>query len=167
MKKILIFFLLVSFLNSRSQQNLVNSQWKWKVDLALDLIKYNEPALFENTVKNSYIQIASIGKNWDAFSRTEYLNNQKIQWIIIDLETIKTFNYKNIASLIVHEALHLKIQSENNSYTYTYRSENQKLKEHAYIFNYQLDFLKRINASHNDIQYYKDIMRDLDIRIKK
>jgi hypothetical protein len=167
MRKILFFLFLFFYLNSFAQQNLVNSQWKWKIDQALEIVKNNEPSLFEAIVKDSYIQLGEMNEDWGAYSKIEYVAGQKIQWILFNYKKINWLSRKRIASMIVHEALHLKIINETDPVYYSMKSEGEELKDHSYIYNYQLNFLIRVGASSEDIRNHKRDMISLGMKIKK
>lgn len=169
MKKIFFFLLAFSMKIVFAQHNLTAAPWHDKVESALALIQEHEPVIYE-TIKTSYIQVGAIsGENeihaWAiALKETRY--NKIIPWIMLDSKALTDFTVKNIAGLVLHEAIHLAYWDKGVDGKIHYSKSNADMKEeHTYIFNYQLNFLKKINASKNDLEFCLDIMRYLKLNI--
>ena len=85
---------------------------------------------------------------------------------MLDSKALTDFTVKNIAGLVLHEAIHLAYWDKGVDGKIHYSKSNADMKEeHTYIFNYQLNFLKKINASKNDLEFCLDIMRYLKLNI--
>jgi hypothetical protein len=169
MKKILTIFFSVCCLQVLGQKNLVHENWHGKIDAALYLIKQYEPVLFEQTVRQAYIQLSDCSKQgMAAFATKDYRVQETIEWIMIDVDQADKKSIKNLASLIVHEALHLKRWYHSNTgKTWGTMTPQERDQEHTYIFNYQLSFLKKIGANKSDISYYVYLMASLGLPIYK
>ena len=157
--KNIFFFLLVSSLSSKSQTILLDKKWNNKINEALELVRVNEP-LINQTVQKSYIQSGMLREiGMDAFAEIDDRSNSKIYWIMIDKDAMNEFDTKMIASIIVHESLHLMLYYHGSKGLIWHEiSEVEQKAEHDYIYNYQIDFLKRIKASGNAIAHFKRIM---------
>ena len=169
MKKIFLFLFAFSMKIVFAQHNLTAAPWHAKVESALALIQEYEPGIYE-TIKTSYIQVGGIsGENemhaW-AFARKEPRYNYTIPWIMLDSKALTDFTVKNIAGLVLHEALHLAYWDKGVDGKIHYSKSDADMKvEHTYIYNYQLNFLKKIRASKNDQQFCLDIMHYLRLTV--
>lgn len=167
MKIYLFLFLLFLISVANGQHILVHDQWRAKIDAGITLIKQHEPELFEGVISRAYIQIATCAKQgMTAFATREYHQGKTIDWIIIDHEAADGLSSTNIASLIVHEALHLKFWEHGGSgKIWSTMTNEERDREHTYIYNYQLDFLKKTKADQKEIDYYKLLMSQLGISV--
>ncbi|MCZ2475929.1 hypothetical protein G9H61_10750 [Aquirufa ecclesiirivi] len=147
---------------SRSQNLLVHSDWKSKVQIALTIVEKMEPSIYEDIIKKTTIQAGQLSKiNAVAFANQEIHDGQKILWIMLDADILNRWPATRIASTIYHEALH-------HQYWDTYRSgiqsEQSLNKEHELIFNQVLSFLKKLNSV-EDQTYQLSLMKELKIKV--
>jgi hypothetical protein len=168
MKAILVLFLLFVNVNLFGQINLVSDKiWRNKVQAALDIVYKYEPALFNNIIVNSTIQAGDLGvAGYAGFCDVQVTPSGKILWIMIGIEELKNSNKHFIASLLVHEALHLKNRLHDLSGRNWGNFTNlEKKAEHTKIYNYELDFMRRILAPYDEIEGLKRLMRNEKIQI--
>jgi hypothetical protein len=167
MKKSLTLFLSICCLQVLGQNNLVHENWRGKIDAALYLIKQYEPVLFEQVVSRAYIQLSDCAKRgMAAYATRDYRFRETIEWIMIDVDQADKNSIKNLASLIVHEALHLKMWDHGNTgKNWGTMTQQERDQEHTYIYNYQLSFLKKIKAKKSDIDYYAYLMATLGLPV--
>lgn len=157
--KNLFFFLLLTSLSTKSQTVLLDKRWNDKISEALELVRTNEP-LINQTVQKTYIQSGTLREiGMDAFAEIDERYNRKIYWIMIDHQALTDYDTKMIASIIIHEALHLMLYYHGpNGLIWDDLTKSEQKAEHDYIYRYQIDFLKRIKASENAIAHFKSIM---------
>jgi hypothetical protein len=144
-----------------SQTNLIKVEaWKNKVNIALNIIKESDQNIFKEIVANSKIQVGELKEaGYAGFCEVEETSGGKILWIMIDVYELKNSSIQSISGLIIHEALHIKNRLHDlpgrNWGNFSYQ---EKLKEHVQIYNYELSFLKKINAFIEDIDGLKRLM---------
>ena len=163
---IILFFFSCS--NLFSQINLLSvDSWREKVKAALAIVQINEPAIFKEIVTKSTIQSGDLKKaGYAAFCDVQETPNGKILWIMIGLDELNNSSQLGIASIIVHESLHIQYrlhdQPGKNWGNFTYE---EKQHEHTQIFNYELAFLKNAEAPNDEIAGLKRLMRKEKIPI--
>jgi hypothetical protein len=168
MKTLLVLFF--SFLCSTlfSQINLLHvNSWRDKVEAALSIVQIKEPAIFKEIVSKSTIQAGDLKEaGYAAFCDVQESPSGKILWIMIGLDELKKSSQLEIASIIVHESLHIQYRLHDlparNWGNFTYK---EKQYEHTQIFNYELTFLKKFKGSNDEIAGLKRLMRKEKIPI--
>ena len=168
MKTLLVLFF--SFLCSTlfSQTNLLRvNSWRDKVEAALGIVEINEPAIFKEIVTKCTIQSGDLKEvGYAAFCDVQETSTGKILWIMIGLDELNKSSQLEIASIIVHESLHIQYrlhdQPGRNWGNFTYK---EKQYEHTQIFNYELTFLKKLKGSNDEIAGLKRLMRKEKIPI--
>jgi hypothetical protein len=86
---------------------------------------------------------------------------------MIDREALNEYDYKMIASILIHESWHLKFRDHGAGKNWGNMTEQEQKAEHSYIYNYQIAFLKKVNAPESDIYHYKILMNQLGIKLNK
>ena len=164
---IIILILQITFILCKAQNILLDEQWEPKINKAISLVKKTDPIIFE-IIKSAYIQAGEIScKQMTAFAQIEYRYNKEIPWIMIDREALNEFDYKMIASILIHESWHLKLWYHEGGKNWGNMTEQEQKAEHSFIFNYQIAFLQKVNAPESDIYYYKTLMNQLGIQLNK
>ncbi len=164
MRRLTILSILVlSYMFSRAQCVLLDEQWRPKINRAISLVQKTDPMIFE-TIKKAYIQAGEIRcKQMNAFSQLEYRYNKEIPWIMLDREALDEFDYKMIASILLHEAWHLLLWDHGNGKNWGDMTNQEQNEEHRFIYTNQIAFLKKVNADDSYIYHYKCIMSQLGI----
>ena len=169
-KSILIASLLIilSFFskNVHSQQLLIKTADTAKIYAALKIVKEFEPEMYLNILTHSIIQFGIIlDKPTLNFAISDEYNGEKRNWIMLNQKLMNGLTNNIIATVILHEAMHL---GYNMGIYKNIESDNAELvdkQEHIVIYNYELVFLKKIGASTSDIESRKQIMKQLSIPI--
>ena len=169
-KPILIASLLIilSFFskNVQSQQLLIKTADTAKIYAALKIVKEFEPEMYLNILTHSIIQFGIIlDKPTLNFAISDEYNGEKRNWIMLNQKLMNGLTNNIIATVILHEAMHL---GYNMGIFKNIESDNAELvdkQEHIVIYNYELVFLKKIGASTSDIESRKQIMKQLSIPI--
>jgi len=168
MKFLLSLFFSFLSLTLFCQINLLSvDSWREKVQAALVIVEINEPSIFREIVTKSTIQSGDIkDAGYAAFCDVQETPTGKILWIMIGLDELNKSSQLEIASIIVHESLHIQYslhdQSGRNWGNFTYR---EKQNEHTRIFNYELSFLRKVKESNEEIAGLKRLMRKEKIPI--
>ncbi len=168
MKILVILFLLFVNVNLFGQINLLGEQaWRNKVEAALDIVRVFEPNLYKDIVVHSTIQAGDLRvAGYAGFCDVQESSSGKILWIVIGIEELRTSNKHYIASLLVHEALHLKNRlNEQPGRNWGNFTNQEKKAEHTQIYNYELDFMRRILTPYDDIEGLKRLMINENIKI--
>lgn len=163
------------FSNGYAQNNLIAPQWHDKVEKCLSIIEANDPEVYQY-MKSVYIQAGQIsGSNemsaW-GFATVEpiYHSNGKstdISWIMLDSKGLSILSVNTLAGIVLHEAIHLHLWDRSMDGKYIYiKSDEDMDKEHAFIYQYQLDFLKKIHASQTELSFCMNIMRHLGLKVE-
>lgn len=169
-KTILIASLLIIFSffskNVQSQQLLIKTADTSKIYAALKIVKKFEPEMYLNILTHSIIQFGIIpDKPTVNFAISDEYNGEKRNWIMLNQKLMNGLTNNIIATVILHEAMHL---GYNMGIYKNIESDNAELvdkQEHIVIYNYELVFLKKIGASTSDIESRKQIMKQLSIPI--
>ena len=174
---VLAICFLVIYQKGISQYNLMaNDLWYKKVVKAISIIKRADPFLYEEIITKAYIQAGMLNETDDmgngfqkcGISILENRNEHSMPWILINSVQLDKWNLNKIAGVILHEALHLKFWNYGvDGKYYSYKSESDMYKEHTYIYNYQLQFLKKIHAPEKDLVPCTTTMDFLNIPITK
>lgn len=163
----LLFWIIFLWLNpyfSMSQNIIARSDWRFRVDKALETIKQLEPGLYSAILSQSTIQAGQLSNiNAEAFASQEDINGKKIQWILLDSSILNHWSRNRLAGTIFHEALHHKFWEKYRS---LFQDEQSLKKEHEYIYNQELQFLKRLNALEEQI-YLVQLMKEQGIKVYK
>jgi hypothetical protein len=168
MKTLMLLSLSLLSISLIAQNNLIQVEsWKNKVQAALDVVRINEPDLFSEIISKSTIQAGDLKEaGYAGFCDVQETPSGKILWIMIALDELKNSSKKSIASLIVHEALHIKNRLHDlpgrNWGNFSYQ---EKIGEHTLIYNYELNFIKKIKASTDEIEGLKRLMQNEKIPI--
>ena len=163
---VLFFSFLCSTLYSQTSLLRVDS-WREKVKAALSIVQINEPLIFREIVAKSTIQSGDLKEaGYAAFCDVQETPTGKILWIMIGLDELNKSSQLEIASIIVHESLHIQYRLHDepgrNWGNFTYK---EKQREHTQIYNYELAFLKNAQASNDEIAGLKRLMRKEKIPI--
>lgn len=152
--------------NVQSQQLLIKTADTVKIYAALKIIKEFEPEIYFNILTQCIIQFGIIpDKPTVNFAISDEYNGEKRNWILLNQNLMNGHSNNIIATIIVHEAMHL---GYNMGIYKNIESDNEELvdkQEHTVIYNYELVFLKKIGASTSDIKSRKQIMKQLSIPI--
>jgi len=168
MKILLVLFFSFFCSTLFSQINLLRvDSWRDKVQAALSIVQINEPAIFKEIVAKSTIQSGDLKEaGYAAFCDVQETPTGKILWIMIGLDELNKSSQLEIASIIVHESLHIQNRLHDepgrNWGNFTYK---EKQREHTQIYNYELAFLKNAQASNDEIAGLKRLMRKEKIPI--
>lgn len=151
-----------------AQHNLLSvGIWSEKVQDALGMVKQYEPHIFSTIVTKSTIQAGDLEQaGLAAFCSIEEAPTEKLNWIIIGMNELNKSSCREIASIIVHESLHLQFRMLNTQMgNWGTLTKLEKFNEHKQIYNYELAFLKKSNGTKDEILSHKNLMRQYGIPI--
>jgi hypothetical protein len=142
-----------------------------KTKRAIELVQKYEPDLFHSIVKTSVIQLGSrtADNSLEAagFAILDERRDFNIPWIMLSPEFIKICSVKELSSVIVHEACHLRSMRIAKSQGSVYVSTgHEAYLEHVEIYNYVLSYLGRIKSSEWEKEQCRVAMKLLNIPIK-
>jgi hypothetical protein len=124
--------------------------WKPKIDSALTIIKNNDIEKYNNLIR--YCKVISF---WNG----DYSTTENATIICISKKDIQHSSTNNIAAILVHESKHLEYINTSQIYC-------EEIEE-IVCYEYELDFLKKINnvepwlIEHaiKMIDYYKKLIK--------
>ena len=163
---LLIFLLTTIHITVFSQNILIKTPDTIKIKEALAIIKNAEPEIYHSIITKSNIQFGILpDKPRVNFAIAEENVNTPRYWIMLNPILMIDNSIHIIATIIVHEAMHLGY-SMNIYKKMSINDFEKELKiEHVHIYNYELNFLARIGATKSDIESRKRVMHDLEIPI--
>jgi hypothetical protein len=166
----IIYWLFFTFniisINVFTQTILIQTSDTTKIKKALAIINYYEPEIYQSIITKSIIQFGELpDKPRVNFAISEKNGIEPRYWIMLNPTLMNNNSIHIIATIIVHEAMHLGYSM--NIYKKASMNDYEKeLKiEHVHIYNYELNFLTKIGASKSDIDSRKRVMDDLKIPI--
>ena len=165
-RPILFFILLIISLELHAQKVLLTGKYLPRVEHALSIVAKYEPDIYADIICQSYIQLGEIpGQPGTSFCILEDIASSRALWIMLSPLRLRDATNLSIASVIVHEAMHLRYNlAMKHDPTWVTDAAARHL-EHTTIYNYQLFFLKRVGATREEIEGVKGVMRSLSIPI--
>lgn len=149
-----------------AQKVLVTGKYLPRVEHALNIVAKYEPDIYADIIRQSFIQLGEImGQPGTSFCIVDDAATTPALWIMLSPLRLRDATNLSIASVIVHEAMHLRYNlamKDNPKWT---TDEAARHLEHTTIYNYQLFFLKRIGASREEIEGVRGVMRSLSIPV--
>lgn len=151
---------------SVSQTILVNNPNKYKIDQALVILEKYEPDIFYTIINKSFIQLGEIPGEPDInFNILDEVNEKQNLWIMLTVNLVNYSSVNEIASLILHEAMHLRYRLTIPRDSPNYSFKQREKIEHIAIYNYEILFLRKIGSPEHHIRGRKEVMRKLSIPI--
>lgn len=151
---------------SVSQTILVNNPNKYKIDQALVILEKYEPDIFYTIINKSFIQLGEIPGEPDInFNILDEVDEKQNLWIMLTLNLVNYSSVNEIASLILHEAMHLRYRLTIPRDSPNYSFKQREKIEHIAIYNYEILFLRKIGSPEHHIKGRKEVMRKLSIPI--
>lgn len=149
-----------------AQKVLVTGKYLPRVEHALTIVGHYEPDLYADVIRQSFIQLGEIpDQPGTSFCILEDIASSRALWIMLSPLRLRDATDLSIASVIVHEAMHLRYNlAMKHDPTWVTDAAARHL-EHTTIYNYQLFFLKRVGATREEIEGVKGVMRSLSIPI--
>jgi len=131
MEKLILVFLMFLSLNLHSQIKIddVGENWKKNVTLSLEVIKKYD--------KEKYDEIINVCKRI-TFHTGFHSTVEEPETIVISQLEMINFNVNNVAAVIIHESKHLFFRKN--------KITQPQNKEEKLCYEYELDFLKKIDG---------------------
>lgn len=149
-----------------AQRILVRTADTIKIKSALAIIKEYEPAIYQQIITQTYIQLGELeNKPRVSFAIADEQLGVKRYWIMLHPSILLDLSIQVVASILLHEAMHSGYNMSIYQKIDTNSFDEELLYEHIHIYNYELKFLKKIHASNDDIEGRKQVMRKLSIPI--
>ncbi|MCA6462677.1 MAG: hypothetical protein IM571_04760 [Chitinophagaceae bacterium] len=165
-RPILFFILLIISLELHAQKVLLTGKYLPRVEHALSIVAKYEPDIYADIIRQSYIQLGEIpGQPGTSFCILDDAASTPALWIMLSPLRLRDATNLSIASVIVHEAMHLRYNLAMKGDPKWTTDEAARHLEHTTIYNYQLFFLKRVGASREEIEGVRGVMRSLSIPI--
>lgn len=162
----LIFTSLFFCTQGSGQKVLLTGKYLPRVEHALSIVAKYEPDIYADIVSQSYIQLGEIsGKPGTSFCIVEGVASSRALWIMLSPLRLRDATDISIASVIIHEAMHLRYNLSMKDDPNWVINEAARHLEHTTIYNYQLFFLKRVGAAWHEIEGVKSVMRSLSIPV--
>lgn len=162
----LLLAALLFCVQGNAQKVLLTGKYLPRVENALAIVAKYEPDIYADIIRQSYIQLGEItGQPGTSFCLLEDLASSKALWIMLSPLRLRDATDLSIASVIVHEAMHLRYNLAMKDNINWATDEAARHLEHTTIYNYQLFFLKRVGASKEELEGVKGVMRSLSIPV--
>lgn len=148
------------------QQLLIKTADTVKIKTALRIVQQYEPEIYQSIITKTTIQFGVLESDPNvSFAIADEQAGKKYYWIMLNPNLMEDRPINIIASVILHEAMHNGYNMSLYKKMDTDNWKEQLRHEHIHIYNYELQFLRKMGAPASQIQSRMNVMKSLAIPI--